>query len=471
VPEDFERGDPAAVYCGYLQGSWFDWQPLMQLGEAGIATTVVGNIITDPEIAHVRFVGEKPYPEAMRYVAAADVGLIPFKHLEICRAVDPIKAYDYWAAGLWTVATPQMEALRGRPFVLFAKPEDFPAAVQEAAERRETEAPDAAFVAANSWAERAKALSAVLWPEAAADDEALREREAESARERSRRHGLPPEAAGAVAESDCALRCTWQAPIRCNMSPPCPYCNNAAERARKPQDMPGTAKEWLAGFEGLSAQVGGPLYLSVCYGEPLADPKVVEVAARLAERHKLDLVTNLLAPVSTLGPFPRNGNVALCVSYHPHAWESPEAFLRKLREVERSGLRCGTVQVVAWPPYLPQLEEWASLFAGEGFAFGVLPFWGEWEGRAYPDAYPGGTERWQAAPATGRCGDRWQGKPCWAGARYVYIGHTGETWRCVMPSPGLGNLLAGEVRLATEPEPCPSERCPCPDLWQWQCVP
>ena len=45
------------------------------------------------------------------YLAAMDVGLIPFKQDHVTYHADPIKAYEYLAAGLPVVAT-DMPALR-----------------------------------------------------------------------------------------------------------------------------------------------------------------------------------------------------------------------------------------------------------------------------------------------------------------------------------------------------------------------
>ncbi len=159
-PPDMLRGDVAVVYSGYLEGSWLDWRAFTALRQdPRIATTVVGRYIHVEQFPNQRFVGERPYHEAMQYVAWADVGIIPFQG-ELCRAVDAIKAYDYAAAGIWTVVTPVMEFHVGRPFTLVAEVHEFPDAVREAAER--TERPSLEYIRANSWAARANAMEAVL---------------------------------------------------------------------------------------------------------------------------------------------------------------------------------------------------------------------------------------------------------------------------------------------------------------------
>ena len=435
------RQDPTAtaIFSGYLFGPWLDWSALDALERAGVDVEIIGKHGNPPGFRHLRFVGEKPWTAALERMAGAQVGIIPFKGPGVCTAVDPVKWYDYAAAGLWTVATPVMRELEGRPWTILAEPQDFPDAVREAAARQKTDRPTAEHVRANSWGRRAERLLGLLHsPQVMV----VAPREV-------------PIPLASMPEEKCKLRVTWQAPIRCNMHPPCPYCNNHGTRATLPQDMPGTAEEWFRGFARLADFGPGPLYLSVCFGEPLADPLVLEVVARLARFTRIDLVTNLVAPMRVLNGIPRNGNVALCTSFHPHAWPSLEAFIEKRRAVERSGLRCGVAQVVDWPPYRNRIPEWGRQCAEAGIAFGVTPFWGEFEGRQYPDA---------PQPS-----ERWKGKLCRAGKDYCYVTYTGEVRACVMPSRRLGNLLTGEgVALLKIPAPCESETCSCPDLWRLQ---
>lgn len=159
-PADMLTEGVRAVYSGYLFGSWLDWNILNHLRDTpGISTTVVGKYENVQQAPSLRFVNEKPYAEAMRYVACGHVGIIPFRG-KLCYSVDPIKAYDYWAGGLWCVSTPDVEPLAGRPYVILARREEFPEAVLAAAEKKDR--PTAKFIAANSWKARAKKLAKEL---------------------------------------------------------------------------------------------------------------------------------------------------------------------------------------------------------------------------------------------------------------------------------------------------------------------
>jgi glycosyltransferase involved in cell wall biosynthesis len=57
------------------------------------------------ELPNVHWTGPKPYQEVPRYVAAFDVGLIPYAANSYTRSCFPLKTYEYLAAGKPVVAT------------------------------------------------------------------------------------------------------------------------------------------------------------------------------------------------------------------------------------------------------------------------------------------------------------------------------------------------------------------------------
>src|SRR5205085_12022597 len=75
------------------------------LGPVGTDTSAVRGL------DNVTLLGPRSYDALPAYLAAMDVGLIPFKQDRVTYHADPIKAYEYLAAGLPIVAT-DMPALR-----------------------------------------------------------------------------------------------------------------------------------------------------------------------------------------------------------------------------------------------------------------------------------------------------------------------------------------------------------------------
>jgi glycosyltransferase involved in cell wall biosynthesis len=108
-------------------------------------------------LPNVRWLGPKPYAELPRYVAAFDVGLIPYVANAYTRSCLPLKLYEYLAAGKPVVASGLPELAGMEPDVLLADgPEGFVAAVEQALGRLgELErAARMALAARNTWEAR-----------------------------------------------------------------------------------------------------------------------------------------------------------------------------------------------------------------------------------------------------------------------------------------------------------------------------
>ncbi len=130
---------------------------------------LVGPVGTDvsslENLDNVKLLGPRPYQELPRYLAAMDVGLIPFKQDRVTYHADPIKAYEYLAAGLPVVAT-EMPALRRLAHVvrLASSPESFQAQIGAAiAEGRAAKKSERhAEAARHSWTSRFETIDALL---------------------------------------------------------------------------------------------------------------------------------------------------------------------------------------------------------------------------------------------------------------------------------------------------------------------
>jgi glycosyltransferase involved in cell wall biosynthesis len=107
-------------------------------------------------LPNVHLVDAVPSNDIPAYVAAFDVGIIPFVVDDLTRGVSPLKMYEYLAAGVPVVATP-LPVCDAHPMVRTAStPEDFAARITEAVEERADEfAADAEAAAdAASWDSR-----------------------------------------------------------------------------------------------------------------------------------------------------------------------------------------------------------------------------------------------------------------------------------------------------------------------------
>jgi hypothetical protein len=126
-----------AVLSSYLFGPWIDWSAIRRVAaEEDLYAEIIGKHTGENEGSIVHrapeacFLGEMPHTMAMQVIAGCDAGMIPFQG-PLCKAVDPVKYYDYVAAGLWTVHTPELWPLFERPYTIMAAPPEFPDALRE----------------------------------------------------------------------------------------------------------------------------------------------------------------------------------------------------------------------------------------------------------------------------------------------------------------------------------------------------
>lgn len=75
-----------------------DWS-LAMVGPSSVSSTAL------PQEPNIYWLGEKPYTELEAYMGHCEVGIIPFKQTKLTRAVNPLKAHEYLAAGLPVVST------------------------------------------------------------------------------------------------------------------------------------------------------------------------------------------------------------------------------------------------------------------------------------------------------------------------------------------------------------------------------
>lgn len=113
IYDDYEHN---AVYVGAIQ-KWFDFETLEQVAKQkeNWQFTVIGNSQRKSRLPNIKFVGEKTGKEKIRYLQHADVGLIPFetkRNKALIDYVNPIKLFEYLAAGIPVISSSWSEILR-----------------------------------------------------------------------------------------------------------------------------------------------------------------------------------------------------------------------------------------------------------------------------------------------------------------------------------------------------------------------
>lgn len=166
---------PILGYVGYV-GPWFDMELFKKLarGYPQGSLVIVGPVQISARgfsrLPNVHVVGQKAYREMPQYIRAFDVCLIPFQINDLTRAVNPVKFYEYCAAGKPTVSVrlPELEPYRSLCYLADSR-EEFITAVGEAL--REVEDPERAadlarrrrrFAEENSWDVRGQEIESIL---------------------------------------------------------------------------------------------------------------------------------------------------------------------------------------------------------------------------------------------------------------------------------------------------------------------
>jgi teichuronic acid biosynthesis glycosyltransferase TuaH len=111
---------PRFGYVGMIS-HWFDFAAVKAIAEAfpqGSVLLVGPSDVRPPELPpNVVFTGPIPHAQLPSALTAFDVGLIPFQRSPQIDAVNPVKLYEYMAAGLPVLASGFEEVKRYRPLI------------------------------------------------------------------------------------------------------------------------------------------------------------------------------------------------------------------------------------------------------------------------------------------------------------------------------------------------------------------
>ncbi|MCF8566143.1 glycosyltransferase [Alicyclobacillus tolerans] len=108
-------------------GPWVDFEFLGRLASLrpGVQFVFVGPVETDVSgvraLPNVHFLGRQPYQELPQFLAGFDATLVSFVQSELTRGVNPIKVYEYLAAGKEVISTPNPELIKLRDFLWIAE--------------------------------------------------------------------------------------------------------------------------------------------------------------------------------------------------------------------------------------------------------------------------------------------------------------------------------------------------------------
>ncbi len=162
---------PVIGYIGAI-ADWFDMKLVYELAVRNrdwnfvlIGNTYYSDTSKVEQLANVYLLGEKPYTELPKYLHLFHVCLIPFVINPLTLATNPVKVYEYLAAGKPVVSTELPELLSMREYVRLAQgTSQFESAIRQALREKDPVLMEKRrlFAAENTWTKRYQAFEALI---------------------------------------------------------------------------------------------------------------------------------------------------------------------------------------------------------------------------------------------------------------------------------------------------------------------
>lgn len=130
---------PRILYAGAVE-SWFDWRLIIHAARErpNYSFAIVGRIGMEPPAplpGNIHLMGQRPYHEMPAFMQASSVGIVPFasNHLEdAVQAINPLKLYEYLAAGRPVVSSIRPPDLQCEGLFIYTNREEFLESLDEA---------------------------------------------------------------------------------------------------------------------------------------------------------------------------------------------------------------------------------------------------------------------------------------------------------------------------------------------------
>jgi len=267
------------------------------------------------------------------------------------------------------------------------------------------------------------------------------------------------------------IKFSWDIHWSCNYR--CPYCwwHGRWNDLSKQNYYPGIDKliqTWMRIYR---------LYGSVCMdilgGEPFTYPGIFEFLSEITRYHIVIMNTNLSIDANEIVKKlnPNKDVVSINATFHP-LFTKIDDFIENVNILKNNGYFTG-ISYLAWPPQIDDILVYRDKFAEHDFHLSVLTFWGNYNGKNYPDSYTDKEKEIINLNLGERSDKKFQTKPkitygrkCNAGHVYATIHPNGKVLRCgggrwKEEDDFIGNIFDDSFKLLDEAKICSSEYCPC----------
>lgn len=255
-------------------------------------------------------------------------------------------------------------------------------------------------------------------------------------------------------------RFTWNIHYACNYR--CPYCFFEGKWVEyKKRNIYLSVEQWL-GYWDRIYKLYGRCYTLITGGEPFIYPNFIDLIDELSQIHyPINISTNASGNIESFVKRINSGRVSLSVSFQPY-FDNLDLFLEKVKFLKESGFN-GCINLVAYPPFIKDLEYYTKKFNSIGQDLKIIPFWGNYEDRGYPFAYTSYEKEIIGIDDTWFNKVRKKGSICPAGYNSALIFPDGKVARCgqIGEKMLIGSFFDPEFKLLDEQLPCDADFCPC----------
>ena len=271
---------------------------------------------------------------------------------------------------------------------------------------------------------------------------------------------------------------TWDIHYECNYN--CTYCFLRYEKETsniKTKYL--SVDEWLVIWDGINRKYGRA-HASVTGGEPFSYPGFIDLIASLTKMNSFEFSTNLFWDADEFSSKISKDAVRVNPSFHPE-FSGMEEFLKKYAYLKSKGYNMGVTTLVAYPPFMEDMQKIKEEIEKAGIGVVVFPYRGPYGDKKYPGQYTEDEKKMLRSMGVGLASELNKGiaekydigetqkvsnqnKLCLMGTRYGKILPNGDVFRCCAAVwtkektwenwGGLGNLFDGTFKLYEAPQVC-----------------
>jgi len=257
---------------------------------------------------------------------------------------------------------------------------------------------------------------------------------------------------------------TWDIHYKCNFR--CPYCwfYKIWEIMEK-DNIYLSPQDWFSHWKRIFDKYG-QVRIEITGGEPFLYPDFIELVRLLSSIHTIKITTNMSGDIERFVKEINPERVSLDMNFHI-LFSDLEEFIKKVLLVKKAGFK-GGVCFLAYPPQMDKIDYLSKRFQKEGIGFALAAFWGEYEGKRYPESYTE-EEKEIMKPYLGDINrityhlnaSSPKGKLCNAGYKYALVRANADVVRCGrLINKIIGSILDENFSLLSEPSACETDFCP-----------